>query len=232
MKHVIKELMVFGVIILVGVALIAFLIQRGDIHRGYDTLDATVDKKELKISSPVYGVIENLSLVEGQIIHKSQILCIIAPITDEENQIPQLETDIYHFQDGKIYISSPVDGIIAQRLVADHTTIKALDYFITIQPFDETFINVDLPSGASLSNYQEFYAVVGSDSLYSRIEPVENIVIPVQNNGSNQFVAVFTNRVDAKYTVNDQSITVMGKRTTRSIRETISNWLQKLKPQL
>ncbi|NTV30995.1 hypothetical protein HGA91_03400 [candidate division WWE3 bacterium] len=224
MRLLIREIITFFIIMIVSLGVIMVIVNAANLRQGMDQLTGTIEKKELRISSPVYGIVEELPIYDGQLIHKNQIIAVITPITDTENPLPTINSAMYRIENNKIYVISPAESIVSGKEVAAGSTVKALDYFVSLQPFDDSTVIVELPSKTDLSSYTDFFAQNHATRDLYQLNSLNLLPTASISSRSVQYVMSFNNPTDAKNFVDSSAITVLAKRTQSSFAHTVSDF--------
>lgn len=142
MRQVFKELLVLFIVTPISIGIIIFAMQKAEQSREVLNLTAVIEKKELVISSPVFGSIEQFPFEEGDVVKANSTIAVINIIDQKES--PELQSDVYVYnkQNGTITIKSPVDAVVAKKELAEKSTIKPEANLIILHPLSNTLIKI------------------------------------------------------------------------------------------
>lgn len=142
MKQVFKELLVLLLVTPICIVIIIFAMQKAEQSREVVNLTAVIEKKELVISSPVFGSIEHFPFEEGDVVKANSTIAVINIIDQKES--PELQSDVYVYNklNGTITIKSPVDAVVAKKELAEKSTIKPEANLIILHPLSNTLIKI------------------------------------------------------------------------------------------
>jgi hypothetical protein len=154
-KKLLKELIALACALCVAAALI-FLYTLNLGQTNYDTFVGKVNKLPIIISSPVYGEILTMPVTEGAIVTKGKLLATIQILTPHFT-LPA-SSDLFQVYQNILSVQSPVDGIVGKVALAPLSTIESAGSLMQIYTAGNTEIQILLPQGKDMSDYEAFYA--------------------------------------------------------------------------
>jgi hypothetical protein len=154
-KKLLKELIALVCALCVAAALI-FLYTLNLGQTNYDTFVGKVNKLPIVISSPVYGEILTMPVTEGAIVTKGKLLATIQ-ILAPHFTLPA-SNDLFQVYQNILSVQSPADGIVGKVTLAPLSTIESAGSLMQIYTAGNTEIQILLPQGKDMSDYEAFYA--------------------------------------------------------------------------
>jgi hypothetical protein len=223
MKHFVKELIVLFIVVPISLIGIFFVIQQAENYRGTETLQAKVEKKELLISSPVFGTVEQISGHEGDIVTRGQTLATINVLDKKPTASIAAEMYQYSEDEEKVVVKSPVDGVIARIELAEKSNVKPEGNVITIHPRKNTQIKIQ--SKKPLSTYTDMYLTDENGSVKYPITLTDRL--PVSDTSGNvYYFATFSDEQDADDFYTHQEVFVKGTRPSGILTKKVNQIIQ------
>ncbi len=212
---IVKELIIFLIVIAVSVGGVVFVVRSIKADRNYDTFNAKIEKRELRIVSPVFGNIENFSVLEGQLVKKGDLIAIIKFFSVDKEKPSIVDSRTFTIQDNEVRVISPVDSIVAKKLLAENSVLKPGVDFLVLYPLKEAVVKVSVPkSGSDLSNYKKLSVVDEGEEF--PIQYIKLLPIDQDSSGGNINFAEFLNIEDSKRFYNGQEVIVKGEKDGKS----------------
>jgi len=211
---ILKELVFFLIALLVSSVLIYFILVRLGESASNVVFDATVEKAELRIVSPVFGNIETLPVSEGQLIKKGDPIAIINVFGINSNETPNADSQMFKFDKDKMTVINPEDSIVAKKIFAENTVLKPGVDFLVLYPIKDSNVKFTLGFGnTKLSDFYEYS--IKDDNAGISYSVIANDTLPVNGeNGQRYYSADFKNIEDSKNFYNGQKVHLAAKRKT------------------
>lgn len=203
---IIKEILLFVVVVVASsAATLAIAVNIGK-RADYDVLRGSVEKKELRVISPVFGSIESFPIGEGQFVKKGDILATIK-VFGAGSEKPNINSTIFDFDGDKIDVINPEDGVVAKKLFAEKTVLKPGIDFLVLYPIKGAVVKFGLPdSKDQLAKYASL--VVLDNGREYLLKVAETLPVDSQINGERNYYGVFDDEEDSKNFYNNQKIEI------------------------
>lgn len=142
------------IIMPVCLVILFLAMQKIEQSRQIEELSGIVEKKELRISSPVFGTIKSFPAEEGTVVKKNQIIAVIDIINEIDTS--RLSTEIYSYDEDAqtISIKSPTDAVIFTKELAEKSSIKPQENILTLHPLTHTVIKIKVNSEKDLKSFE------------------------------------------------------------------------------
>lgn len=216
MKQLFKELFMLLLIMPICVGILFFVMQKIEQSRQIVILNGSVENKELNISSPVFGSIEEFPVEEGTIVKKNQPLAVIAVI-DKKN-ISSFSAQVYQYQEetNEVIVKSPVDAVVSVKELAEKSTVKPEANIVTLHPLTNTVIKIQVNSEKDLKNFESLIVTDKSESFSYDIALSDRL--PVSDKAGNTFYyAKLKDPSAANDLYNNQKVVVKVRRTAKAL---------------
>jgi hypothetical protein len=173
-------------------------------------LTGTILREELDIASPVFGTLDKLTLHDGDMVKKGQILATITTISNlQDNNQKTLQTStIFRFNDdGTVNVVSPDDGVV-KILVAQGSVLKPENNFLIMFPFDETTVRFNLSNSKDrLNDYSSFNIIDSSTGKLLELVPTDSLSLDGNKIGR-YYYARFKDTLEVKDFYNGQEVLI------------------------
>jgi hypothetical protein len=216
MKQFIKELFFLMITVPLCLILVFFVMQKAEQSRQVEELKGTVEKKELTISSPVFGTIESFSLQEGQTIKKNQVIARIQIIDKKESLT--LNSDIYSYDEktGIVEVKSPTDAVLVKKELAEKSTIKPEENMMTLHPLTNTVIRIHADANTDVASF-ESVVVTDKNNTYSYTINLSKRLPVADKEGNVYYFATFNDQTQTKAFYNNQQVVVKARKQEKAL---------------
>ena len=209
MKKIILEVVAVLVTLIVALAIILFLFTQNVGQTTYDTFTGNVNKMPLIISSPVYGQITTLSVTEGDIVQKGQLLATIHMLNS--NTIPA-QSLLYQVDGMTLSVHSPTSGVVGQIAFAPLSTVAGATSLMQLYTETSMDIQILLPRGSDLHNYTALYASHASDKQRYALHIVGQVPTNVLSNIDPTTSVYRATCIKCQALLNDEAIAIYAQR--------------------
>jgi len=204
---IIKEIIVLVFILFVSGIGIFFLVKNIKAEKGYTLFSGKIVKKELSIVSPVFGSVESLPAQEGQLVKKGDTIAVIKIFTYANSSIPNIDSETFSVDNGKIKVISPEDAIVAREIFTENSILKPGADFIFLYPLKDVVVKINVPDGGPyLSSYNNLLVVLNNKEF--QIENTQNLPIDQDQSGQGVNYAAFVNQIDSTNFYNQQIVNI------------------------
>lgn len=168
-----------------SLAVLFFAMQKIEQSRQIEELKATVETKELVISSPVFGSIAQFNVQEGELVKKNQTIAKINIL--DENDITQIDSDLYSYDESEnvVFIKSPTDAVVFTKNLAEKSSIKPQETIITLHPIENTVIKIQVNTEKELESFDSIHLTNQNETFSEPI--VLSKRLPVTDKQGNTF---------------------------------------------
>lgn len=217
MKRFIKEFLLLAIIILITVGLFSFILGEGA-QKKNTVFKGKIDKKELKISSPVFGKIQDFSIPEGKVVQKNEVIALIKDIgTTGGKRTDIVADDNTIITNNVLSIMSPQKATIAKKIYAEGSNIYIYEPFITLYPLNETYVKLYLPKDIKLNEYTKFFIIGSGTNQEVTIGKIRPDTADTQDDPTlKTYVASFDNIDNSVQFAQNQKVTVRGEKIVKN----------------
>lgn len=227
MKQILKELSVLFLVAPICIVIFIFAMQKAEQSRQTDSLAANIEKKELVISSPVFGSIEEFPVAEGEVVKANTTLAVINIIDQKESL--QLKSDVYSYNEGNgvITIKSPVDAVVSKKAMAEKSNIKPEADLITLHPLSNTLIKIQSKVELPTTNYESIIMTDKNSTfkypvVFSKKQPVSD------KTGMIFYYASFVDQSKADDFYDNQRVIIKARKKPNALTGRIDTLLSKV----
>lgn len=213
MKKIFLEILAL-IVILGFSALIAFRIL-GNVtasrsHKNEAVVSAKIEKTALKIASPTFAILEDISVNLGGEVKTGQTIALLKKLGGDTEIV---STDLFKDHGEYIEVVAPADGILSDIYLAEKSTVKPQMEFLALYTYSDTKIRLSVGEDSSILDVNSVKLMIEHDAKNYDLELLPTLPIKVNTSEKKVYYAIFKNIFDARnfYQNEDVEVTLIAK---------------------